>query len=219
MGMEKIDFKKDYKVLYAPSAKQPVLVDVPEFQFLMVDGEGDPNTASAYPEAINVLYSLSFTMKFMLKKAGVVDYGVPPLEGLWWAENMMAFTEGDRDRWKWTMLIMQPKQVTHHLFDEAKEEVRRKKELAGLNSVRLERFHEGLSAQVMHIGPYAAEGPTIAGLHEFIHEKDYILRGKHHEIYLGDPRRTAPERLKTVIRQPVGKSKRSCKSGPATAQE
>jgi len=202
--VEKIDFKKEFKVLYSPPAREPVLIDVPEFQFLLVDGEGDPGNSPSFEAAVNALYSLSYAMKFMLKKAGVVDYGVPPLEGLWWADNMEAFTAGDRDSWKWTLMIMQPPQVTHHLLEEAREQARQKKDLTSLDRVRLERFHEGLSAQVMHIGPYAAEHPTIMVLHNFIKEQGYTLRAKHHEIYLGDPRKSAPEKLKTVIRQPVG---------------
>lgn len=206
--MDRIDFKKEFKELYNPPAKKPVLVDVPEFQFLSIDGEGDPGTAPAYGEAIKALYSLSFTMKFMLKKASVVDYGVAPLEGLWWMDDMAEFSLERKDDWKWTLLIMQPQQVTGRLLEEAREQVRRKKEAASpdrLDGVGLERFREGLSAQVMHTGPYgAAEAPTISMLRQFIEEQGYTLRGKHHEIYLNDPLRTAPEKLKTVIRQPVG---------------
>jgi hypothetical protein len=207
--MDRIDFKKEFKELYSPPAKSPVLVEVPEFQFLAIDGEGDPNTAPAYRDAITALYSLSYTMKFMLKKAGTVDYGVPPLEGLWWADDMAEFSEGRKDEWKWLLLIMQPQQVTGRLLDDAREQVLRKKEATSpdvLDKVRLERFHEGLCAQVMHIGPYAAEAPTVSMLHQFIEQQGYTLRGRHHEIYIGDPNRSVPEKLKTVIRQPVARA-------------
>jgi hypothetical protein len=204
--MEKIDFKKEFKALYNPPIKQPALVDVPEFQFLAIDAEGDPGLAPVYEQAINALYSLAFTLKFRLKKTEVVDYSVAPLEGLWWTDDMAEFRLERKEIWKSTLLIMQPQQVTTELFDEVREQLGRKKDLSSLDLVRLEHFSEGLCAQVLHVGPYgAAEAPAVSGLHRFIEEEGYALRGKHHEIYLNDPRRTAPEKLRTVIRQPVGK--------------
>jgi hypothetical protein len=168
----------------------------------MIDGRGAPED-SRYREALEALYPLAYTLKFALKKERGLDYPVMPLEGLWWAEDMNAFANADREAWIWTAMIMQPDFVTQEDFESARAEVERKKgSSAALAVARLERFEEGRSAQIMHIGPYSAEGPTITKLHDFIEEQGGRLRGKHHEIYLGDPRRSAPEKLKTVIRQP-----------------
>ena len=201
--MEKIDFKKELKHLYNPSKKECAVVDVPTMQFLMVDGEGDPNTAESYSEAIEALYAVAYTLKFMIKKGSqAIDYGVMPLEGLWWVEDMSLFSIEDKSAWQWTAMIMQPEFVTGGLFEEARQQVEEKKGIPGLDRLRLAEYDEGRAAQIMHIGPYADEAPTIRGLHAFIGEQGGSLEGKHHEIYLGDPRRTAPEKLKTVIRQP-----------------
>jgi hypothetical protein len=201
--MAKRDLKKELKHLYIPNAREISVVDVPEMNFLMIDGEGDPNTSQQYRNAIECLYALSYTLKFMIKKAkGGVDYGVMPLEGLWWGDDMSVFVDGKKDRWKWTAMIMQPAYVTRALFDEACAQVQKKKDLPALSRVRLEAFREGRSAQIMYVGAYADEGPTIQRIHSFIKEQGSSLAGKHHEIYLGDPRRTTPEKLKTVIRQP-----------------
>lgn len=199
---QKIDLRKSLKHLYGPSPKQVVEVEVPEARFLMVDGGGDPN-GPAYQGAVEALYSLAYTLKFASKKEQSLDFTVMPLESLWWAAEMMAFTEADRDSWQWTAMIMQPDMVTQEDLEKARREVERKKgKLPALSAVRLEAFAEGRAAQIMHVGPYAAEGPTIARIHDYLRERGFTLRGKHHEIYLGDPRRTAPEKLKTVIRQP-----------------
>lgn len=201
--MARRDLKKDLKHLYSPGSREITIVDVPAMSYMMIDGEGDPNTAQQYREAVECLYAVSYTLKFMIKKGkGGVDYGVMPLEGLWWGEDMKVFVEGNKDRWKWTAMIMQPEFVTRALFDEACALARKKKELPALCKARLECFLEGRSAQIMYVGPYSAEGPTIQRIHAFIMEQGGGLTGKHHEIYLGDPRRTAPEKLKTVIRQP-----------------
>jgi hypothetical protein len=200
----KIDFRKEYKDLYTASATRPVIVDVPELSFLMVDGVGDPNTSPDYQGAVEALYGLSYWLKFAVKKGeGGVDYAVMPLEGLWWTEDMAKFSPDRKDIWQWTAMIMQPEYVTPSLFQEALTQVAKKKNPPLLSKVRFSRFHEELGAQVMFIGPYAAEGPTIEMLHGFINTQGRRLRGKHHEIYLGDPRRSAPEKLKTIIRQPV----------------
>jgi hypothetical protein len=201
--MLKLDFKQDFKTLYTPSAKAAVMVDVPKLNFLMIDGAGDPNTSAEYQAAIEALYSLAYTLKFALKKAEVVDYGVAPLEGLWWADDMSAFTTGNKADWKWTMMIMQPEQVTPALLEQVRGEVKKKKNLTNLSAVRLESLEEGRCAQIMHIGPYAAEAPTIEKLHEFIKQSGCNRAGKHHEIYLSDPRRAAPEKMRTIIRQGV----------------
>ena len=203
--MSKIDLKKDFKHLYSPSAGQVSVVDVPPMNFLMIDGAGDPNVAPEYRQAIEALYSLSYTLKFTIKQGAGVDYAVMPLEGLWWTDDPGQFSAGNKGIWKWTAMIVQPEYVTDQLFAEAFAEVRRKKALPALAGVRFEPYHEGLSVQTMHIGPYAAEEPTVARLHGFARESGYELSGKHHEIYLSDPGRTASEKLKTVVRHTVRK--------------
>ncbi|HOA25424.1 MAG TPA: GyrI-like domain-containing protein [Aggregatilineales bacterium] len=205
--MAKIDLKRELKHLYAPSAKEVAFVEVPPMQYLMVDGAGDPNTAPAYEEAVEALYAVAYAVKFAVKKADPArDYAVMPLEGLWWAEDMTAFNAERKGDWLWTMMIMQPEWVTAAIVEQAVAEAGRKKDLPALPKLRFETYDEGYSAQIMHIGPYSAEGPTIARLHAAIEEAGCALRGKHHEIYLGDPRRTAPEKLKTIIRQPVSRA-------------
>lgn len=204
--MAKIDLKKDLKHLYSPSAKEVSVVDVPPMNFLMIDGSGDPNTSQEYAEAIEALYALAYALKFKVKKSKVaIDYAVMPLEGLWWTDDPTQFSMSNKAIWKWTAMIMQPKYVTAELLAGALAEVKKKKDLTALDRVRFESYHEGLSAQIMHIGPYAAEEPTIAELHSFIEENGYRLNGRHHEIYLSDPRKSAPEKLKTVLRQPIQK--------------
>ena len=198
--------------LYKPPAKKAEIVDVPVMDFLQVDGIGDPNNSQPYMDALEALYSLSYTLKFALKQAEGVNYRVAPLEGLWWSDDMDAFVSGARETWRWTMMIAQPSVVTHAWVERALEEVQRKKNPAALSLVRFEPFHEGLAAQIMHIGPYSAEAPTIQRLHDFIHAQGGLFDGrrqKHHELYLGDPRRAAPEKLKTVIRQPFVRSAQS----------
>jgi hypothetical protein len=202
--MEKLDLKKQWKDLYQPPATEITAVDVPPLSYLMVDGEGDPNTSPAFIHAIEALYSLSYTLKFSLKKSpSPVDYGVMPLEGLWWADDPHAFHRQDKSTWKWTAMILQPDFIDTRQVDAAFEEVRRKKNPAALGRVRLETLTEGSAAQILFVGPFADEGPTIQRIHDFIHAAGKELCGKHHEIYLSDPRRTAPERLKTIIRQPM----------------
>jgi len=203
--MGKIDLKKKLKSLYGPSAKQVVAIDVPAMNFLMVDGRGDPGTAKAFSEAIEALYPLAYTLKFMVKRGGIaIDYGVMPLEGLWWADDMAAFTAGKRDDWKWTLMIMQPEWITGDLVDLAIAEVAKKKDPPALPLIRFESFREGPSAQILHMGPFSGEGPTIEKVHAYIQDSGHQRRDKHHEIYLSDMRRTAPERLRTIIRQPMG---------------
>lgn len=199
--MAKIDFKKELKHLYTPSKKVFSIVDVPAMKFLMVDGHGDPNTSPEYQAAVETLYALAYKIKFMMKDQGL-DYVVPPLEGLWWVEDMAEFSVERKDEWDWTMMIMQPDEVTMGVVEAAGDAVAASKNLPNLSQVRFELFHEGAAAQILYLGAYADEGPTIARLHDFILAEGYQLSGKHHEIYLSDPRRTAPEKLKTVIRQP-----------------
>ncbi len=203
--MSKIDFKKTLSHLYNPLKKKFTVVDVPEMQFLMVDGHGDPNVVQEYQEAVESLYAVAYKLKFISKKQLDQDYVVPPLEGLWWAKNMDAFTTAlDKSQWDWTMMIMTPAWITPPIFGEALSQVEKGKELPSLKKVRLETYHEGLSVQIMHIGSYDDEGPVLAEMHNsFIPQNGYIENGKHHEIYLSDPRRVPPEKLKTVLRQPI----------------
>jgi len=202
--MSKVDFKKEFKELYVPP-KKFVIVDVPEMQFLKVDGHGDPNVAQEYQDAVEALYAVAYKIKFMSKKQLGRDYVVPPLEGLWWAEDMQTFTSArDKSQWDWTMMIMIPEWITSEMYVEALELLRNGKNPAALEKVHLESYHEGLSVQIMHTGSYDDEGPTLMKLHqEFLPDNGYAENGKHHEIYLGDPRRVAAEKLKTVLRQPV----------------
>lgn len=201
--MEKIDLKKDLKYLYQPSAKEIVQVEVPDFSFLMVDGEGDPNNSTTYAAAVEALFAVSYTAKFMIKKGEQkIDYAVMPLEGLWWADDMSAFVANDKAKWKWTMMILQPSFVANDVIALAISEVRRKKNLPAISKLRLETFEEGRCAQVLHIGPFSEEGRTIQRVHEYINARTSVT-GKHHEIYLSDIRRAAPQKWKTIIRQPM----------------
>jgi hypothetical protein len=205
--MPPLDLVKLHKPLYQPSARHPAIVDVPELAFLMVDGRGDPETAEPYHQALEALYSVAYTLKSTLKKTDPErDFKVAPLEGLWWADEeapSMADLQRDRDAWNWTMMIAVPDAVTPAEVAAAREAAARKRELPAAPLLRLERLEEGLAVQIMHVGPYSEEAPTIERLHAFAAAEGYRLRGRHHEIYLGDPRRTAPERLKTVLRHPV----------------
>lgn len=206
--MPKLDLKKENKELYNPSAKGVSIVDIPEMSFLMIDGEGDPNKSQEYQGSIEALFSVSFKVKFLSEKENVKDYVVMPLEGLWWAENMENFSIKDKSSWKWTSMIRQPDFITQEMIKRAIEKVNKKKDLPSLFRIRFENLREGLSAQILHIGSYAEEGPAIEKLHNFIEDKDYEFDGsmtgeRHHEIYLNDARRAKPEKLKTIIRQPI----------------
>ena len=203
--MEKLDLKKSLKYLYEPGAKEFSVVDVPEMDFLMIDGQGNPNTSAEYVASLQALYSTAYTLKFMIKKEMAIDYPVMASEGLWWTDDMRDFSTTLKDDWKWTMMIMQPEIITRQLFDRAVAAALEKKGQPALTRLRLERFHEGLSTQILYFGPYSDEGPTISRLHQSIEQRGYVRFGKHHEIYLGDPRRVAPEKLRTVIRQPMRK--------------
>jgi hypothetical protein len=201
--VQKIDFKKELKHLYQPSTKEVVQVDVPTLRFLMIDGEGDPNTSADYAQALEALFAVSYAAKFMVKKGDQgIDYAVMPLEGLWWADDMSSLVTGDKSKWKWTMMIMQPDLVADELIEKAIAEVKAKKALPPIDKLRLEPFAEGTCAQVLHIGPFTEEGPTIERLHGFINAQSGLV-GKHHEIYLSDIRRADPAKWKTIIRQPM----------------
>jgi hypothetical protein len=200
----KVDFKK---TLDTYSAKRGTfrLIEVPAMQFLMIDGHGDPNTSPAYVQALEALYPLAFKLKFASKRELGRDYVVPPLEGLWWAEDMDAFTTGrDKSQWDWTMMIMVPDWIDAALFSTVRDHIAAKDRPARLDEVRLEQLHEGQCVQTLHIGSYDDEAPLLAQLHdEFIPENGLRMTGKHHEIYLSDPRKVAPEKLRTILRQPV----------------
>ena len=213
--MKILDLKKDFKYLYQPSAKKIEIVKVPRLQFAMVDGAiekgSEPGKSPAFQEATEAMYGISYTLKFMLKKrkSNAIDYPVMALEGLWWVENGF-FDITVKDNWFYTLMIMQPSVITKDLFEEAREQVRKKRGVSpALAKLRLDYFEEGLCAQVMHIGPYATEPATIERMREFMKENGYRdnvgPNGKHHEIYMGDPRKAAPEKLKTVLRHPVVK--------------
>ena len=200
---KKIDYKRELRELYGPP-RDPVLVEVPEMSFLMIDGQGDPNTAADFTHAIEALYTVAYTTKFAVKRSDpAADFSVMPLEGLFWTPDSATFEAGEKAGWAWTLMVMQPDSVTRETYEHSCEEAARKKSLEAIGRMRLERYAEGLSAQLMHVGPYAEEGPTIERLQAFIAEQGCEVSGRHHEIYLGDPRRTAPERLRTVIRMPV----------------
>ena len=204
----KLDLKKENRELYYPKKNQVNLVDVPEMNFLMLDGQGDPNTSEEYRAAMETIFPVSYKVKFMSKKELSRDYVVMPLEGLWWTDKMEEFSVDDKNSWKWTVMIRQPDFIDAAMIKEVVEEISKKKELPAVSKLRLEKFREGLSAQILHVGPFSEEGPTVAALHEYIETNGYSFDGsldgkKHHEIYLSDIRRSKPENLKTVIRQPV----------------
>ncbi|MCX5684725.1 MAG: GyrI-like domain-containing protein [Planctomycetota bacterium] len=206
--MEKLDLRKKLASLYKASAQEQALVEVPALDYLMVDGRGDPESSPAFQQAIEALYGISYTLKFGLKEREGMDWRVMGMEGLWWAAGKdpgEAFRSGDKARWQWTLLIAQPDFVTRAFVEEARTELLAHRKMPAAKLVRLERLDEGLSAQILHVGPYAEVRPTIDLMHAFIQEKGYEFAGKHHEIYLSDPRRTKPERLKTILRQPVKK--------------
>ena len=202
--MEKIDFKKKLSEFYSVKKDNIVMVDIPAMNYLMILGEGDPNTSKEYQNAVEALYALAYSIKFKIKKEIFqVDYGVMPLEGQWWTDDMNDFSMDNKEVWKWTMAIMQPDFVTRYIVNQCTEEVKKKKDPPSLNKVCFDIVEDGLSAQILHVGPYADEAPTIKKLHNYIHDQGYELTGKHREIYLNDPTRTAGEKLKTIIRQPV----------------
>jgi hypothetical protein len=188
--------------LYRPP-DTPVRVTVPPQKVLMVDGQGDPNTSPDYAAAVGTLYALSYGVRSIVKQAGGTPWKVMPLEGLWWAPDMSAFTDVRHDEWLWTMMISQPPEVTAELVATALAAAVAKHRAPAARLLRFEEYDEGDCVQVMHHGPYAEEGPTIAALHAAIAHMGLALRGTHHEIYLSDPRRVAPEKMRTIVRQPV----------------
>lgn len=202
--MDKIDLKKTLKALYNPPVGRFEIIDVPTLTYFMVDGAGDPNTAADYRDAVEALYAASYTLKFMAKKQLGRDYVVPPLEGLWWSDDLSTFITRQKEKWSWTMMILIPDFIDATMASRAITQASEKKGFPALAKVRIERLDEGRSVQTMHIGSYDAEGPTLKRLHEqFLPANGLAERGHHHEIYLGDPRKTPAARLRTVLRQPV----------------
>lgn len=201
--MDKIDFRKLHKALYNPPPGEFVRIDVPAMQFVKVNGAGDPNTSQTYKTAVEWLYAVSYALKFAARAALGKDYVVPPLEGLWWADDPASFVARRKDEWRWTMIIMAPDFIDQAMFEAARAKAA-KKLGAPPDSLRLESYAEGLSLQIMHVGSYDEEGPALARLHaEIMPAQKLAFNGPHHEIYLGDPRKTEPARLKTILRQPV----------------
>jgi hypothetical protein len=207
------DFKKEYKALYAPTI-EPSVVNVPDMTFIMVDGKGDPNASAEYKAALEVLYGLSYGVKMSkmgdAQPEGYFDFVVPPLEGLWWNTDGGVVTDiADKDNFCWTSMIRQPDFVTPEVFENIKTAVAKKKAGLDLSLARLQKFSEGLCAQILHIGSYDDEPRSAAILERFIDESgyasDFSATRRHHEIYLSDPRKTAPEKLKTIIRYPIAK--------------
>jgi len=212
MSEKAFDYKKEYKDLYMPKDK-PVLIEVPPMNFLMVDGSGDPNNNPEFQHATELLYGLSYAIKMSKKKGkqpeGYFDYVVPPLEGLWWIDEG-AFSFEERDNWKWTLMIRQPEFANEEVVRWAANELARKKPELAIEKARFESLEEGLCVQIMHIGPYSTEPETMKKVEAFLLEhglKDRLTSGgKHHEIYLSDPRKSKPESMKTVLRHPVERS-------------
>jgi len=210
-AMIKLDLRKELKYLYVPSAKKKEIVEVPRFQFAMIDGQieagQEPSTSETFQQALTALYGISYTLKFTskLRKENPIDYPVMALEGLWWVEGG-EFDINRKEDWHYTLMMLQPDHITGEMFQDALAQLRKKRgDGPSLEKLRLESFQEGLCVQTMHVGPYANEPATIAKMNAFAAENGYRLRGKHHEIYLGDPRRAAPEKLKTVLRHPIEK--------------
>lgn len=200
--MTKLDLKRELKSLYASSRKAVEEVIVPPMNFLMIDGEGDPNTSTAYKDAVEALFAVSYKVKFAIKRQTGVDYVVMPLEGLWWADDLSVFERREKRSWKWTMMIMQPPMVTDEAIRAAIGVVKDAKSLASLDALRFESFEEGRCAQMLHVGPFSEEGLTIERIHAHIRDRGELC-GKHHEIYLSDVRRAAPEKWRTILRQPM----------------
>ncbi|PUB24450.1 hypothetical protein C8K30_109202 [Promicromonospora sp. AC04] len=204
---EKTDFKKSLDAYQAKVGRFRI-VDVPDLQYLMVDGHGDPNTSPAFTEAVEALYPVAYTLKFASKRELGRDYVVMPLEGLWWAEDMASFTAArDKSRWDWTLMIMLPDWIDREMFAAAVEQVRGKSNPARLGDVRLETLSEGRCVQTLHVGSFDSEAEVLARMHdEFIPDNGLSRVGRHHEIYLSDFRKTAPEKQRTILRQPVSAS-------------
>ncbi len=201
---EKIDVKKTLDG-YRAKRGEVRIIEVPTLRYLMIDGRGDPNTSQSYADALAAIYPVAYKLKFASKRDLGRDYVVPPLEGLWWADDMQAFTSArDKARWEWTMMILTPEWVDQQLVETAIAQAGARNAPTRLHDVRWESLSEGLSVQTLHVGPFDTEADVLASMHdEFIPGNGLRMVGKHHEIYLSDPRKTAPEKLRTILRQPV----------------
>lgn len=204
--MSKLDYKKQFPQFYRPK-KKPVIIDIPEMNFFMIDGKGDPNTSKEYQAVVECLYAVSYTlkMKIIKKNNPADDYVVPPLEGLWYMDDMKDWSMDNKEEWLWTMMIRIPDFVSEEQIKKSIEITKKTKDPVALPKLYFKKYNEETVVQIMYVGSYSDEGPTIKLLHEYAENEGYRLNGKHHEIYLGDPRKTAPEKLKTVIRQPIFK--------------
>lgn len=209
--MANLDMKKTLKHLYAPSAKQVSVVELSPMPYLMIDGEGNPNSSPIYDESVQALYKMAYGIRAICKADDKV-FTVMPLEGLWMLKGYDAppegfnLTEADKDNFEWILMILQPNFVTAEMVEDARDNASKKKPVpTRLNDVRFETLNEGEAVQIMHIGPYVDEGPTVEQLHQYIEDNGWVLSKKHHEIYLSDPRKVAPEKLKTIIRQPFSR--------------
>lgn len=199
-----IDVKKELKELYSPGKKEFAQVTVPVMRYLAIDGQGDPNTSAGYQAAVESLYTLGYSTRAEWKEQTGNTFVVGPLEALWWSEDPATFLAARKNEWKWTMLIALPDPVDSEFFDLGVAQAHKKKPELPIREVRLQTIEEGESLQILHIGSYEDEGPVLARLHQQIMvERELTFNGPHHEIYLSDPRKTAPEKLKTVLRQPV----------------
>jgi len=211
--MKKLDLKKDLKYLYNPPANKIQVVDVPEFQFAMIEGEIEtghgPGDSPGFEAAMEALYGISYTLKFASKQRqeDPVDYPVMALEGLWWVDDFSRFDIQQPEGWKYLVMILQPEHIDQGMFQDALAQLRKKRgDKPAFNQLRLDRFHEGLCIQALHIGPYATEMETIERMDQNAEVQGFQMHGRHHEIYMGDPRRAAPEKLKTILRHPVHKA-------------
>jgi hypothetical protein len=200
-----LDYRQEYAELYG-ARREPEVIDVPPLSYLMIDGQGDPNVSRDYADAVEALFSLSYTVKFALKRASGIDLRVMPLEGQWWCEDMRRFSVHDKAAWSWTMMILQPPEIGATLVEECRHTLAKKKPLRALERLRHATLEEGLCAQVLHVGPFTDEGSTVERLHAFIELQGAKLSGRHHEIYLSDIRRAAPGKWRTIIRQPMQRS-------------
>jgi hypothetical protein len=199
----KLDLRNELDPLYHAKPRQPETITAPPLHYLAIDGCGDPNTSPAYRAAVEALFTVSYHLKFSVKKNGGPDYTVMPLEGLWWTEDMHSFSATNKASWRWTMMILQPVFITTEMVETAQCAVkRRKNDLWAVDRLHHRLIEEGDCVQILHVGPFSEEGPTVEILHRWLQDSGKHLRGKHHEIYLTDIRRTAPSRWKTIIRQP-----------------
>ena len=202
---KKLDYKKEFPDLYKPSLKEPTIIKIPKMMFFMIDGTGDPNTSEEYKEIVQLLYNISYAlkMKVIKKETPSKDYVVPPLEGLWYMPKMEEWSMDEKDKWEWTMMIRIPDFVKDSQIKKAMKILKETKNPSSFSKLRYEQYNEGICVQIMYLGPYDEEPPTIKKMHQFAEKNGYNLNGHHHEIYLSDPRRVEPERLKTILRQPI----------------